>query len=442
MNKQGEKQMNSKKSRTWRLLPALALILALILGSFSAASADVSTGTDKDHPAAAAITKVLQMPEGTPTPAYTFTFNIVEGKKDGNEAVTSPEIDDKTLEFAGSDDGATNDKIKTVKKQTANILAGVSYNSTGTGIYNYTITENATVTGYSSDNGIHEIFVSKAVYAVKVYVAKDTDGTLFVKYVEARLTKTDNNGDGGGVKVDPTPGVEADGSDFSDLAFTNKYVRNNIVDPPPTDNTQKGALYIDESVTGDLADSAYPFSVNVTVTLPAITISTPEIKAYLVDSAGSVSNPQDSGGTAYNASGYYTLTSGDGMAIVIKPGQRLVFGTLPVGTAYAATQTGVANYTANVSIEYNGADVGTTNASEAGQGISTEASALSSVKKLVAVNASGASFTNANSSVAPTGIIINNLPYILLVVLALAALAAYVVTRSRRRREYTDAERV
>jgi hypothetical protein len=61
---------------------------------------------------------------------------------------------------------------------------------------------------------------------------------------------------------------------------------------------------------------------------------------------------------------------------------------------------------------------------------------VDSVSKMVgeeAGDASGASFTNHYELIAPAGVVMDNLPSLLLILLALAALTAYVVSRSRRR---------
>lgn len=422
--------MNKKKAKTLRLPPTLAfaLTLALVFGSFQTAFAAPPAGT-KDDPAQAAITKTLQMPAGTATPAYTFNFTVTEGYREGT-AESSPYIPDKSIAFTAADAGTDSSGVKTVKKQTTDILAGIAYPSTG--IYNYTITESGNVTGYVAGNDV-QISLSEASYDIKVYVADD-NGTLYVKYVEAKRTKNDDDTSGGDAKVDPTPG---DGvGTYSALEFTNKYVYIKVVNPPGN-NTDPGTLYIDESVTGALADSNTPFTVAVTVTQPAVIINPVDIKAYLVDGNGTVASP----GTAYTSGDYYTFITGTARDIIIKPGQRLVFDDLPVGTAYVATQAGVPNYIANVTVVYNGGQPFSTSNTADGQSVSTAAIADSNALKLVASGISGAKFVNDYDITAPTGIIIDNLPYILLVVLAVAALAAYVITRSRKRGGHADANR-
>jgi hypothetical protein len=52
---------------------------------------------------------------------------------------------------------------------------------------------------------------------------------------------------------------------------------------------------------------------------------------------------------------------------------------------------------------------------------------------MVGIGANGAIFTGSRGATPPMGVVIDNLPYILLILLVIAALAAYVVSRSRRR---------
>jgi hypothetical protein len=60
-------------------------------------------------------------------------------------------------------------------------------------------------------------------------------------------------------------------------------------------------------------------------------------------------------------------------------------------------------------------------------------SAASGATLAVAVNPSGATFANVYGMTPPTGIIMDNLPYLLLIVLAAAALTGYVVAKTRKR---------
>jgi hypothetical protein len=126
---------------------------------------------------------------------------------------------------------------------------------------------------------------------------------------------------------------------------------------------------------------------------------------------------------------YYTFTDGVAKTVNLKAGEKLVFITLPVGTGWTAVDTlgsatPFSSYTATGSV--NGSAI---------TGGGTAGVSLSTGSQIVSATASNlAAFINDYTSQPLTGIIINNLPYILLVLLAIAILAAYVVGRSRRRR--------
>ncbi|MDR1068034.1 MAG: hypothetical protein LBL36_02165, partial [Clostridiales Family XIII bacterium] len=63
---------------------------------------------------------------------------------------------------------------------------------------------------------------------------------------------------------------------------------------------------------------------------------------------------------------------------------------------------------------------------------------LSTGDQLVREAASGAAFTNTYDITTPTGIILNNLPFVGLIVLAMAALGAFIAVKSRKRNRKSE----
>jgi hypothetical protein len=421
--------MNKKhtKKTLLRALPMLALAVALVLGSFTTAFADLTEGSS-ETPAAAAITKVLKMPVGTSTPAHTYTFTFTDGVRDGDEA-EAPDIANATVTFTAGDNGSEAGDVKTVTKQTEDFLSGVEWEDTG--IYTYTVTE--TASGNTLADGTATPFMqehltySQAEYTINVYVYDD-GGELYVKYVEAYDVLDDAGEEGDLEKIDPKPGNGT--STFSDMSFTNEYYKTNSVDPNPTTKSANGALYIDEAVSGNMGNTSQPFTVNIKVTKPSLVGAAGPYKAYLVDSEGRVDEPL----TAYtNAEGkYYTFTDNTGVDITLKHDQRLVFVNVPVGSTYTAAQSATPNYVANVAVQYNGETAVSTENLSANNAVA--AADVATVVKLVGqAGANGAAFDNFYEIEPPTGIVIHNLPFIMLFMLAGAALFLVVARRSRRR---------
>jgi hypothetical protein len=62
---------------------------------------------------------------------------------------------------------------------------------------------------------------------------------------------------------------------------------------------------------------------------------------------------------------------------------------------------------------------------------------LSTNARILGEAANGAVFTNAYEDVSPTGIVMDNLPYLLLLLLAAAGLGGYVAARARRHARQT-----
>jgi hypothetical protein len=432
MDKNQTGTSHTKKSKALKALPLLALALALVLSSFTAAFADgpVSTGTGSGNPAKAAITKILQMPVGTTTPSHTYTFTFTEGERAGGG--NAPEIAKTTATFQGTDTGneATPvGDVKTVKIQTSDILSGkVVWLDTGE--YTYKVTEKETNNPNGDANTINpakeSLAYSKAVYTLKAYVAEDhTTKELYVQHVEVKRVKDDAGvDDNSGDKVDSTP---KDGpNEYSAMSFTNTYIKNNDVNSGDlTDNTKTGALYIEQEVGGEMGNTAEPFTINVKITKPSLDTGESTYTAYVLDSSGKV---QDG-----NQDKIYEFTSGQDKDVTLTHGQRLAFTDLPVGTVYTAAQAGKANYTAEVAVNYNnGTTPGKSGIKAKGQAVSTDD--VTNVLKMVGEQSPNyASFKHVYESVTPTGIVVDNLPYIMLLLLVIAALTAYIVSKSRRK---------
>jgi hypothetical protein len=65
--------------------------------------------------------------------------------------------------------------------------------------------------------------------------------------------------------------------------------------------------------------------------------------------------------------------------------------------------------------------------------LSTDGTSGSKLVGETTAAASHADFTNTREEITPTGIIMNNLPYVGLILLAVAALIAYIAVKSKKR---------
>ena len=414
---------------------ALTVVLAMLLcaASFTSAFATNLDGNgaltgDENNPVEAAISKDLRLPTGTNVPSANFIFEV-EAKTVDNVAfnpdapnmpilgtLSKPGIGTFTLSFSQADaswkkpvTGLVN--TDSIKKETGDIFAGVTFPHAG--VFVYEVTERAdTNEPIDAAGNMNEwLSYSGAKYQLTVYVEYKADGvTTFVYGLGTRTILKDDGADGDGFKVDPTPGGYGEEYSHSEMMFTNDYVRNN---GPFEPEDAKSTLAISKQVAGDFASKEQLFHFTIDLMVPSIVPNPPaHYKAYLIDVNGSVLTPHIEVSTS-------TTTS-----FSLKHGQSLVFVDTPVGTGYAVTEAAPANYIPSVRVITGG---GTPN--DIPGVLNT---ALSTGNQHVGEQPNSAAFTNTRDSVTPTGLNLNDLPFILLIALGLGALTTFVVLKVRK----------
>jgi len=420
----------------------------------------ISTGTDAENPATAAFTKIFKMPINTTTPAAEFTFEIIPvsinddkalvGKmpllgNDGSAKVSFTAGDPAT--FIG-DDGGT----KYLVAQTPDILANLAKDGTpwtagGAGIYKYHVKETQSGITLNTDptyTGKEFEVYSEAEYDIEIWVVEDKNGILFPMYIvgyfiegkpdEYYTTDEIDNGE----KLDPTPGEEITvpgnpdeiGPLYSQIIFTNKYWKTDGtgIDPEdpknPDPDPDINALEITKTVTGN-TPSAFtkPYKFEVTVYTPALIGTTGTYKAYIVDKDGKLSSP-------------IPFTSKVSQSVSLKHGERLVFFDLEVGAKVEVFET---IETADTSVKYSHTfgpnatmaftrPLGTPGTwgfprdpEDKGPHFTIQGAGTNVVK-----------FVNNVTGTPPTGITIDNLPYVMLLGIVLAGLVGFVVIKVRK----------
>ena len=427
-----KKKITSRARFIISFMLAMTLMLCMAAPAF-ASNVPSGPGTP-GAPAQAAITKVLNMAEGVTTPAATFTFTIspisVDGVAYTPTPANMPTISNATILFAATDVGTTAAGVKSVPLESANIVAGVTWPHAG--VFKYGIVENASVAPYVP--GSAETFTySQASYEIDVYVSNSSSG-LFVEYIAAiRIDDDSGTAEPTPPKTDPTPGGDGSSYFLSQMMFTNSYAKttgtNPITDP---------SLEISKVVAGLGANQNKPFSFAITLTMPAAGVTgTPTYNAYVIDSAGIIS-PIGTGITATTNVGndgtndYIEFPTGTAVTVNLMHDQKLAFVGLHVGTTFLAIEAADVEYIAEVDITLNGGSP----INLANSAVNT---ARSTLDRLVTEGVDSADFTNTRDLAAPTGISMNNLPFVVLIIIVIAALALYVVIRSRKRaREATE----
>ena len=434
-----------------RRIIALAIALVMCLPSVAFASAQGMNGdnalvsSDPNQSVQAAISKNLQLPVGTPTPDTVFSFDAKGISVDGN--TTKEVVDDmpdlsKNLTVAFSSDlsgePTDNPNILSIVRETKNIFDDVVFDEPG--VYVYEITEiQETSNGIENNRPYEQVTFSKAVYEMRVYVAWNSDRSATVIYgVGTRATVPDISGEqSSDKKIDATPGGDGDKYRYSQLIFTNNYVKINApVDPERPDPVNESTLYISKVVTGNMGSFTQYFELEIELNVPDIFEEKPAFyRAYIVE-GDKVIDPKDN-----VDEGLITTTQTGETVIVVsthyatnfklKDNQRLVFVDTPIGTNYTVTEKIETDYIQIVQV--------TTNA-VAGAVISREGEnlLLSTGPQLVGDKLNRAVFTANRESAAPMGIDVNNLPFIGLILLTSGALVGFVLVKSRRRKHATE----
>ena len=421
--------MTKKKGRLQLLFMGLfvfAALLWVVPAHPVSASGPVTTAVDEDHPAAAGATKKLVMPEGTSTPTASFTITFAKvsknGSTDAGDLATMPAIADKVLTFAVGDTGTTTGNIKTVIMETGDVL-GVTWPHAG--IYVYTVAETSGT--YTISNAYNEqMTYSGGSYTMTVYVENKSTSGVYVKYVMTKIAALET-GDTRAVgdKVDSKPGGDGSTYTHSQMYFTNTYLKTTGSDDPKHANVP---LVISKAVAGGLADQTKYFPFSVTVAQPPVGTGLMTYKVRVLNGTTVVTSAAHFSGTiipdATNGA-YFEITPGTAAAVNLKHGERIAIVGLPVGASYTVTEAADTVYTPSQVSVINGATQ-----SSVGGTINT----LFTVgPRLIAEGADSVAFKNTLASTTPTGISVDNLPYVVLLGIILAGFALFIVVKSRRR---------
>jgi len=432
--------LKSSKIKTTFLF---ALVLIMCLSCVTTAFAQqlpnaegAIVAQDEDNPVQATITKNLRMPFGTTTPVSTFNFlatpRSVDEKVSEADLATMPALNPAalTVSFAATDTDPSNPTagLLNVPKETGNLFHNVNFPHAGIFVYDISEIHDTNPNIDQSANDL--LYYSDAQYTLTVYVANKSDGSgTFVYAVGAHII-TNDAGNAATGKVDPTPGGDGEHFLFSRMAFANDFVRTQGPEIPGTpDPVAKSTLTVSKAVSGDFADRTQFFNFSMTLTVPELIHAAdvpPYYRAYVVEN-NTVIDPVNNAASALigtDAGGSYIKISTTGSTeFTLRDGQRLAFVDTPVGTRYTATETAATNYQTAVTVI-------------TGSGMGVTLDALTTGEREIGEGTNSASFVNTRDSVTPTGLNLNNLPFIGLILLAAITLITFVVVKIRRRNCY------
>ena len=237
------------------------------------------------------------------------------------------------------------------------------------GEYVYTVKE--------TQESIPNVTYDTSTYTLRVYVINGTNG----------------------LKVEKITAEGANGK-TNKILFTNTYAKNDAT------------LTIEKNTEGDYADKTRKFDFEITFTKSPMsdqTTFTGTIGAQSVE-----------------------YTAGQTKTFKLADGEKLVFNNLPVGTTYMVKELAATDgYTPKVTVVENKTTT-VTNKTVAQEGDALDTLKQDGTKNLVGENENKVTFTNTHKGVVPTGILMNNLPFILLVAVAIVAFVSLAVIKRRR----------
>lgn len=314
--------------------------------------------------------------------------------------------------------------------------------TTGSDAYKYT-REHEESDGKTYD----EVFnVSQAKYQLRVYVKKSpTTGNLYISAITLVQTHTDAGEEiPAPPKKDPTPGGDITTYETSQLEFQNKFVKTEQTPPSPYDQPYE----LSKRVTGVDQDEKIlheqMFDFQVTMTLPD-GADKKVYKAYYWDSDNGTSfTALNEGGSQKTTDFDFTTATGNTITVPVSLGhdQKITFNDVPAGTTFTVIEddyftTGVEGSnkdSSNNPITYklkaiiDGGTVPTDDEAP------TEAARTAGPTSVPQGGSAATAYVNdGNSGTTPAGIVMQYLPFFVMIALAIAALAALTIAKGARR---------
>lgn len=275
---------------------------------------------------------------------------------------------------------------------------------TQAGKYVYTVKEGVSDPVINNNDHV-KLIMSQAEYKMDVYVVEN-NGSFDIDNIIVNKTK-DDKGDTATGKVDI--GSDANSNGFR---FKNTYVweAGTGIDPttPDPEYAKSGSLKVSKEIVTanrEAVDAEKQFEFTAIFAFPTGT------------------DENTLGGVKANETGI-TLT-GNTYTFKLKHNEGMKFTGLPVGTTISVTEAATPNYKGSAAVIINGVNAGTATADQYN-------AVLTVSNKTLGQNKNAVDVTNEYNNVPTTGIIMNTLPYVLMVALCGVALVAFVASKRRK----------
>lgn len=277
------------------------------------------------------------------------------------------------------------------------------------GKYEYTVTETQTADPIVANSEHEKMIMSQAEYTMDVYVTDGATGTEISNIIVNKAK--DNAGQTATGKVD------IGNTDTNDFNFTNTYVQEagtgeNPKNPDPT-YPDNGSLKVSKAVinaNGTTVTSTEQFTFTAAFAFPKGT------------DANTLGGIKDADGKPVTLEdGTYTFK--------LKANENMKFTGVPVGTTISVKESAAKNYKGSAEITINGTKL----TPVAATSYNTEFTVVNSQNsQKLGQKQNTVDVTNTYNDVPVTGIIMNTLPYVLMIALCGVALIAFVGFKRRR----------
>lgn len=423
------------KKITKRIL-TVVLALTMVLGMttmVSATQADTGLIPEEGY-----LTKTLLLPDGAEVPTKEFFFDFtavsVDGRTDATSLGTMPVLSAK-MAFAPGDTvvpnaGGLESATKITNNFTATKADGTAFTFPHAGEYIYTVIERQQPAPGNPGHDSNYTY-SEAQYQVTVFVTTPVDG--------------DGNPTGGALTIDSVgframvndAGTGVTGLPKTDPVFINRF------EPPTT-------FEVSKQVRGTYADTTFKFDYTLAMTRPTGThTGLDSYTGVIFNADGTVADAPNTVVVTFAANQTVatpvTFKLSDGQYLRFEGGK--VSGDagfdegmtgLPTGVTYTLTEAATRDYIAQANVFVNTADLTTGSVNKANTAVNTALviggtpGTVLTTPIVLGEKENQADFINTHQSITPTGILLNNLPFIILIVLALGGLTLYIVGKRRK----------
>lgn len=382
--------MKKLSKKMLAVVAAGAMTMGLAMPAFAAGAGEETTKVTKAY-----ISKTYNTEVGK---AMEFKFTATQNTADADVVKSEVACTIPSISFIESETGTT-------KKVSSSEIKFAPF--TEEGKYEYTVKEKES-NPVINDSANEKLIMSKAEYKMGVYVVENPVGTFKVDQIVVNKTKNDKGADEGG-KVD----ISGDQTKNT-FNFVNTYVQEAGTGTDPTnpdpDYKKNGALKVSKTIDaqGETPSTTDSFSFTAKFIFPEGTDAT------------TLGGVKGNGKDVTLTEGAYTFT--------LKHEENMKFTGLPVGTKITVTEAGAANYKGSASVVLNGGDAKIVAAGKYHEDLT----AVDGNKDKLGQNKNTVDVTNTYNHVPTTGIIMNTLPYVLMIALCGAALFGFVAFKRRR----------